>query len=139
MAIKVIVELRAKPGRRDELTRFVEKVVEELGPRMQEKGWLGSAFFEVPDDADVLVEIADWASAEGHEAALTDTAFGEAMAPGFDLLAGPFTSRLLQVPEGDRLSPSCRTRGGGESAVMAVAPPSRGSVARANGGHRPRQ
>ena len=55
MAIKVIVELRAKPGRRDELTRFVEKVVEELGPRMQEKGWLGSAFFEVPDDADVLV------------------------------------------------------------------------------------
>jgi quinol monooxygenase YgiN len=40
VAIKVIVELRAKPGRRAELMSLLERMVAEHGP--SERGFLGS-------------------------------------------------------------------------------------------------
>jgi hypothetical protein len=58
MAIKVIVELVAKQGRGAELKSLLERVVATLGPRAP--GFLGSTCYEVVDNPDILVEIADW-------------------------------------------------------------------------------
>ncbi len=63
MAIKVIVELQAKPGKRAELIRLLESIVAEQGPN--QRGFLGSTRYEELENPDVLVEIADWESAEG--------------------------------------------------------------------------
>ena len=62
MTIRVIVELEARPGRRDELRTVFESMLAAQGPGLV--GFLGSSRYEKLDDPDVLVEIADWASAE---------------------------------------------------------------------------
>jgi hypothetical protein len=62
VAITVIVELHAKPGRRDELRGVLESLIATQGPGQD--GFQGSTRYGVLDDPDVLVEIADWESAE---------------------------------------------------------------------------
>lgn len=79
MAIRVIVELQARPGRRDELRSMIESVVATYGPSM--RGYLGGELNEVLGDPDVLVEIADWESAEARDALMEDPAAMDAMAP----------------------------------------------------------
>ena len=96
MAIKVIVELMAAPGRRDELKKELHRLLDDLGPALQEKGSLGSAFYEVVDDPDALVEIADWETAAARDAVMSDPATAEAMAPLLELLAGPFKATIVQ-------------------------------------------
>lgn len=96
MAIKVIVELRAKPGQRDELKNLLHMLIAELGPALKEKGSLGSSLHEVVDDPDALVEIADWEAAASREAVMSDPATAEAMAPLLELLAGPFKATVLE-------------------------------------------
>lgn len=61
MAIKLIVELQAKPGQRAVLKSLLESVAAALG--LGEPNFLGSTRYEVLDNPDILVEIADWASA----------------------------------------------------------------------------
>ena len=61
-SIKVIVELHTKPGRRTELMNLLECVAGEYG--LGQPGFLGSTCYEVLDNPDILVEIADWTSAE---------------------------------------------------------------------------
>jgi len=61
MAIKVIVELQAKPGKRAELKNLLESIVAKYGPG--QPGFLGSTRYEVLDNPDIVVEIADWESA----------------------------------------------------------------------------
>ena len=68
MAIKVIVELQAKPGKRAVLKNLLESVAATLGPG--EPGFLGSMRYEVLDNPNILVEIADWESAEVRAAAM---------------------------------------------------------------------
>jgi len=97
MAVKVIVQLRAKPGRRDELTNVLHTLMAELGPALKEKGSLGGAFYEVVDDPDTLVEIADWETAAARDAVMSDPATGEAMAPVLELLAGPFDATVVEL------------------------------------------
>ena len=65
MAIKVIGELQAQAGRRDELKGLLESMVANQGPG--QPGFLGSTRYEVLDNPDILVEIADWESAEARE------------------------------------------------------------------------
>lgn len=96
MAIKVIVELRAAPGRRDELAKELHRLLADLGPALKEKGSLGGSFYEVVDDPDTLVEIADWETAAAREAVMSDPATAEAMAPVLELLAGPFKATIVQ-------------------------------------------
>jgi len=97
-AVKVIVELKAKPGMRDELKSLFERLIAELGPSLASKGSLGSALYEALDDPDMLVEIADWESAEAREAVMQDPAAADALAAGLELLAAPFKATVLQVP-----------------------------------------
>ena len=97
MAVKVIVELRAKPGRRDALERLLESMVAEHGPTL--RGFLGSTRYEVPDDPDLLIEIAEWESAEARVAHMQESAVTGAYAPVAELLAAPFRATVIrQLP-----------------------------------------
>jgi quinol monooxygenase YgiN len=93
MAVKVIVELQAKPGMRDELRRVMERIVAEHGS--SESGFHGSERFAVVDQPDVLVEIANWESAEARVAHMQQAARRGIYAPIGDLLAGPFRVTVL--------------------------------------------
>lgn len=97
MAVKVIVELRAEPGRRDELKSVIHTLIADLGPALKDKGSLGSSLYEVVDDPDTLVEIADWETADARDAVMSDPAAAEAMAPVLALLAGPFKATVLDL------------------------------------------
>ena len=97
MAIKVIVELQAKPGRRDDLWRVLESLIATSGP--SQEGFLGSARYGVLDAPDVLVEIADWESAEAREAHMKEATATGAYAPLLELLAAPFRATVIgQLP-----------------------------------------
>ncbi len=97
MAIKVIVELRAEPGRRGDLLRLLEGLVEAHGP--SQRGFLGSTRYEVLEDPDTLVEIADWESAEARAAHMAEAAATGAYAPLLELLAAPFRATVVrQLP-----------------------------------------
>ncbi len=97
MAIKVIVELQAKPGKRVELKHLLESVVATLGP--DAPGFLGSTCYEVLDNPDILVEIADWESAEVRAVAMQKALSSGAYAPLGELLAAPFRATVIrQLP-----------------------------------------
>jgi quinol monooxygenase YgiN len=96
MAVKVIVELRAEPGRRGELQRVMHTLLADLGPALKDKGCLDSNFYEVADDPDALVEIADWETADARDAVMSDPATAEAMAPVLALLAAPFRATVVR-------------------------------------------
>ena len=97
MAITVIVELHAKPGRRDELRGALESLIATQGPGQAE--FLGSTRYGVLDDPDALVEIADWESAEARETHMNQAAATGAYSPLLELLAAPFRVTVIsQLP-----------------------------------------
>lgn len=97
MTIKVIVELHAKPGRRTELKNLLESVVAKYGPG--QPGLLGSQQYEVIDNPDILVEIADWASAEVRAAVMQQAMADGVYAPLEEMLAAPFRATVIsQLP-----------------------------------------
>ena len=93
MTIKVIVELKAHRGRRDELRTVFESMLAAQSPGLA--GFLGSSRFERLDDPDVLVEIADWASAEAREEHMKEAAAAGTYTPLLELLAEPFRVAVL--------------------------------------------
>jgi len=94
MAIKVIVELQAKPGKRAELTHLLESVAARLGPSAP--GYLGATRYEVLDNPDIVVEIAEWETAEVRAAAMQQAMDSGAYAPLGELLAAPFRATVIQ-------------------------------------------
>jgi quinol monooxygenase YgiN len=95
--ITVIVELQAKPGKRTELKNLLENVAATLGPG--EPGFLGSTRYEVLDNPDIVIEIADWASAEVRAAAMQQAMANGAYTPLEKLLAAPFRATVIsQLP-----------------------------------------
>ena len=92
MAVKVIVELKAKPGRRDELRSRIE----ELAGRDHPSGYHGSTYYESLDDPDLLVDIADWESPEARTAHLEKAMAAGAYGPVLELLGGPFRATVLR-------------------------------------------
>jgi len=96
-SIKVIVELQAKPGRRAELKSLLENVEAKFGS--SQPGFLGSTYYEVLDNPNILVETADWASAEVRAAAMQQAMTDGAYAPLEELLAAPFRATVIrQLP-----------------------------------------
>jgi len=96
-SIKVIVELQAKPGKRAELKHLLESVAGKYGPG--QSGFLGSTRYEVVDNPDIVVEIADWASAEVRAAAMQQAMASGIYAPLEELLAAPFRATVIrQLP-----------------------------------------
>jgi quinol monooxygenase YgiN len=97
MAIKVIVELQAKAGRRDELKSLMERIVAQQGA--SQRGFLGSTRYEVLDNPDMLVELADWESAEARATHMQEAAATGVYAPLSELLGAPFRVTVLkQLP-----------------------------------------
>ena len=94
MAIKVIVELQAKPGRRAELEGLLEHLVAKHGPGL--RGFRGSTRYEVVDQPDMLVEIAEWDSAEARAAHMQESAATGAYAPLLEMLAAPFRATVIR-------------------------------------------
>ena len=94
MAIKVIVELRAKPGRRDELESLLESMVANHGT--SQRGFLGSTRYEALDDPDTLIEIAEWESAEARVAHMQESAATGVYAPLQEILAAPFRATVIR-------------------------------------------
>ena len=92
MAVKVIVELKAKQGRRDEL----RSIIEQLAMRDRPSGYHGSTYYESLDDPDLLVDIADWESPEARTTHLAKAMAAGAYAPALELLAGPFRATVLR-------------------------------------------
>ncbi len=96
-AIRVIVELQAKPGKRAELKSLIENVAAHYGP--VQPGFLGSTRYEVVDNPNIVVEIADWASAAVRAAAMQKAMADGAYAPLEELLAAPFRATVIrQLP-----------------------------------------
>jgi len=93
MAIKVIVELQAKPGKRAELQSLLESIVAGQGPG--QRGFLGSTRYAALDNPDLLVEIADWESAEARLAHMQEAAASGVYAPVFEMLAAPFRATVI--------------------------------------------
>ena len=97
VAIKVIVELQAKPGMRAELMSLIERIVAEQGS--PQRGFLGSTRYEVLDNPDMLIEIAEWESAEARAAHMEEAAATGAYAPLLEMLAVPFRATVIkQLP-----------------------------------------
>jgi len=96
-AITVIVELHAKPGKRVELENLLESVATKYGPG--QPGFLDSTRYEVLDNPNMLVEIADWASAEVRAAAMQQAMADGVYAPLEELLAAPYRATVIrQLP-----------------------------------------
>ena len=94
MAIKVIIELQAHPGKRDELKAFIENLVATHGPGGP--GFIRSTRYEVLDNPDRLIEIADWESAEARESHMKAAAASGIYAPLKELLAEPFKVTIIK-------------------------------------------
>jgi quinol monooxygenase YgiN len=94
VAVKVIVELQAKPGKRADLQRLLESLVAEHGS--SQRGFLGSTRYEVLDGPDMLVEIADWESAEARVTHMQEAAATGIYAPIAEMLAGPFRATVIR-------------------------------------------
>jgi quinol monooxygenase YgiN len=94
MTVKAIVELSLQPGRRDEFVKLVEGLMAQHLSMMQAAGWQGSTLYEVVDQPDRIVEIAEWESAEARDAVMQSEAM-DSFAPVFELLAAPFSATLV--------------------------------------------
>ena len=95
--IKVIVELQAVPGKRAELKKLIESIVGEHGS--DTPGFLGSTRYEVLDNPNILVEIADWESAEARMTHMQEAMASGVYAPLGELLAAPFRATVIrQLP-----------------------------------------
>jgi quinol monooxygenase YgiN len=94
MPIKVIVEFQAKPGRRAALHSTHEALIAKHGAGMP--GYLGSARYEVVDQPDMLVEIAEWESVETRQAHLDEAKATGAFAPLIELLGAPFRATVVR-------------------------------------------
>ena len=97
MAIRVIIEFQAKPGTRAELAGRLESIREALGPNIP--GFRGSTLHEALDSPDVLVEIADWESADAQAAAVEQAVDSGVYAPVFELVAAP--PRAVRIGQPD--------------------------------------
>lgn len=97
MTIKVIVELQAKPGGRGALKSLMEEIVAAEGPGQD--GFLGSTRFEVLDNPDLLIEIADWESADARMAHMQESAATGVYKPLMELLSSPIKATVIrQLP-----------------------------------------
>jgi quinol monooxygenase YgiN len=92
MTIKVIVELRAQPGRREEVRELLVSHV----PDQPVPGYLGSSRYEVVDDPDLLVEIAEWESPEARAESMKAMADDPQFTRLLELLAAPFRAIVVR-------------------------------------------
>ena len=59
-------------------------------------GSLGATIYKAVDNPDMLVEIADWESADAREAVMKELEAADALAPMLELLAAPPRDTLVK-------------------------------------------
>lgn len=64
MTIKTIIELQAKPGKRYEMVKIMDEVIATM---QAVSGFQGISRFEVIDNLDKLIEIAEWESPDARQ------------------------------------------------------------------------
>ena len=96
MAIKVIVEFVARPGARAELASVLENISATLGPSLP--GFVGSSLYEVLDNPDALLEIAEWDSADAQASAVEHALASGVYEPVIRLVAAPFRATRIARP-----------------------------------------
>jgi quinol monooxygenase YgiN len=95
MGIKVIVEITAKPGQLVELRRVLEGIIAKHGVGMP--GYLGSTRYEVIDQPDMLVELAEWESVEARNEHMKTAMESGVFAPLTDLMGAPFRVTVIRA------------------------------------------
>lgn len=93
MAIKVIVQFQARPGKRAELRTLLTSIAATHGPSAT--GFRGSTVYETLDSDDGLVEIADWDSAQDQAAAVQEASAMGLYVPVVELVAAPFSATRI--------------------------------------------
>jgi quinol monooxygenase YgiN len=94
MGIKVIIEFTAKPGQRADLRRVLEDIIAKHGVGMP--GYLGSTRYEVVDQPDMLVELAEWESVEMRNEHMKTATESGIFAPLTDLMGAPFRVTVIR-------------------------------------------
>jgi quinol monooxygenase YgiN len=94
MAIRVIIEFHARPGQREELRSLLESVDAKSGPSAP--GYLGSTRYEVLEEPDALIEIADWETAEARTTAVQAVMASGVYGPLSELLAAPLRATVIR-------------------------------------------
>lgn len=92
MAVKVIVELKAKSGQRDEL----RSLIEQLATRDRPSGYHGSTYYESLGDPDLLIDIADWDSPEARTTHLAKAMADGIYGPVLELVDGEFRATVIR-------------------------------------------
>ena len=87
MSIKTIIELQAKPGKRDELVKIMDRVIVTM---RDVPGFLAVTRYEVLEDPDRLVEIAEWESPEARQTWLHLINESGDLGPLMEILGAPF-------------------------------------------------
>jgi quinol monooxygenase YgiN len=93
MSITVIVELKAHPGRRDELQSVFEGLLAQQASGLS--GFLGSRRYENLDDPDMVVEVAQWESADARDLHMREAAAAGTYASLAEHLAAPIRVTVL--------------------------------------------
>ena len=76
---------------------MLETIVSNEGP--SQRGFLGSTRYEVLDNPDMLIEIADWESAEARVTHMQESAGTGTYEPLIEMLAAPFRATVIrQLP-----------------------------------------
>ena len=94
MAITVIIEMQARPGEREKLRRLLDDLVATRG--RGRRGFVQSTRYEVLDDPDTLVEIAEWDSVEARTEHLEEAMATGAFEPLMELLAAAFRVTVIR-------------------------------------------
>jgi heme-degrading monooxygenase HmoA len=93
LAIKTIIEPQAKPGKRDELVRRMDRVTATM---RKVPGFYDITRYEVLDDPDRLVEIAEWESPEARQAWLDRSMESGDLGPLMEILGAPFKATHIR-------------------------------------------
>ena len=94
MSIEAIVELRAHPGRRDEVVDLLNAVTASM-PDVQ--GLVSLTRYEVPDEPDTIVEIVKWRSPEDRARWIAEAVESGVLAPLMAALASPSRTTVVRL------------------------------------------
>ena len=90
VALRAIVELKAKPGRRGELLAALEELYRSVPSPV---GFVGRTHYLNLDDPDGIIDMNDWESEEQYRT-FHESVDPSSMAPLMDILAEPFRRTL---------------------------------------------
>jgi len=96
MAIKTIIELQAKPGERNQLVKAMDNVLLSM---KEAKGFIGINRYEVIDNPDSLIEIAEWESPEARQTWLEQSMVTGSLSNLMGTLGVPFKAITIRKME----------------------------------------